>query len=393
MPRVDAQRRTIRVLTVVGTRPEVIKMAPVMAALEANRTFESVVCAIGQHREMLGQALDVFALLPQYERCVMRPRQSLARLTAVLTREIDDVVEDCRPDWILAQGDTTTVMTTALVAFYRGVRFGHVEAGLRTGDLQEPFPEEVNRRVADLIASVHFAPTPQARAALVAEGCDPDRIHVTGNTIVDALRMVADRPYDWRSGPLAAVDPDRPIVLVTVHRRESVGAKVRHICLAIADLARRFAPESVQFVCPVHLNPAVRDEVLATLSGQANVMLLPPLDYASLVQVMRRAQLILTDSGGIQEEAPSFGVPVLVLRDKTERPEGLATGLMQLVGTDRERIVRAATRLIGGPAESGLRKWCPNPYGDGHTAGRILSILERLSAVTTADELVASSHG
>ena len=378
----------LKVLSIVGTRPEVIKMAPVIRALEDSPVVESRVCAIGQHREMLQQALDVFAIAPDYERNVMRPNQSLAALTAALIHEIDAVVEESRPDWILAQGDTTTVMTAALTGFYRGIPFGHVEAGLRTGDLQHPFPEELNRRVADLTAAAYFAPTGRAAEALRREGVDPRRIHVTGNTIVDALHDVARRPYDWASGPLGRVDPERPLVLITAHRRESFGGPFRQLCQAIADLASRFA--HVQFVYPVHLNPNVREPVFDLLGRCANVLLLEPLDYVSLLQVMRRAQLVLTDSGGIQEEAPSFGVPVLVMRDATERPEGLATGLVRLVGTDRGRIGDAAAAVLSAcrPRSGELRS---SPYGDGHAASRIVAVITDAEAAIPA-ALEASSR-
>ena len=378
MPPADHRARVTTVLSVVGTRPEAIKMAPVIQALAGTPGFVARVCALGQHREMLHHALAVFDLRPDYHRDVMRPGQTLAGLTAALTHELDQVVEDCQPDWILAQGDTTTVMTAALVAFYRGVRFGHVEAGLRTGDLQRPFPEEVNRRIADLVASAWFAPTPHAREALLREGCDPGRIHVTGNTIVDALHAVVRRRYDWAGGPLARVNPDRPIVLVTAHRRESFGAPLRGICHAIAALARGFA--DVQFVYPVHLNPNVKGPVVDMLCGSDNIFLLEPLDYVSLVQVMRRAHVVLTDSGGIQEEAPSLGVPVLVLRDTTERPEGLASGLVRLVGTDPHRITSEARRVLLAPAAATRGMLRASPYGDGRAASRIVAALQDSTA-------------
>ena len=356
-------------------------MAPVIRALAAVESVESRVCAIGQHREMLQQALDVFTIRPDYERDVMRPNQRLAGLTASLIQEIDSVVEQDQPDWILAQGDTTTVMVAALIAFYRGIRFGHVEAGLRTGNLQHPFPEELNRRTADLVASAHFAPTERAAEALRREGIDPSRIHVTGNTIVDALQDVASRPYDWPSGPLRRVNPDRPMVLITAHRRESFGGPFRELCQAIADLASTFA--HVQFVYPVHLNPNVRAPVFDVLGQLANVSLLEPLDYVSLLQLMRRSQLVLTDSGGIQEEAPSFGVPVLVMRDTTERPEGLVTGLVRLVGTNRHRIGEAATAVLSVTARP-HREVRSSPYGDGHAASRIVAVITGVEAAVPA---------
>ena len=378
----------VKVLTIVGTRPEVIKMAPVIRALRATDGIDAQVCAVGQHREMLQQALDVFSIAPDYARDVMRTDQSLATLTAVLTQEIDAVVEDCRPDWILAQGDTTTVMVAALIAFYRRIKFGHVEAGLRTGDLQHPFPEELNRRVADLVATAYFAPTTRAAEALRREGVEPARIHITGNTIVDALHEVARRPFDWASSPLRRVNPDRPLVLITAHRRESFGGPFRQLCLAIRDLAVRFP--RVQFVYPVHLNPNVRAPVFDVLAGLDNVVLMEPLDYVSLIQLMRRAQLVLTDSGGIQEEAPSFGVPALVMRDTTERPEGLSTGLVRLVGTERRRITDASIPLLSA-CRATRGELCPSPYGDGQAAPRIAAIVKGVEAVTPA-ALETSAH-
>lgn len=360
-------------LTFVGTRPEAIKLAPVIKALARAEGVISEVCAVGQHREMLQQALDVFEIVPEYRCRVMRADQSLASLTGRLVVQMDRVVATASPDWILAQGDTTTVMVASLVAFYRGVRFGHVEAGLRTGHLRQPFPEELNRRVADLVASAYFAPTPGARAALLAEGCDPRQIYVTGNTIVDALYDVISRPYNWDRGPLAVLDPDDPLVLITAHRRESFGAPLSRLCAAISEIASRY-PE-VSFVYPVHLNPSVRRTVFELLGHRDNIVLLDPLDYASLVQLMRRARLVLTDSGGLQEEAPSLGVPVLVLRDRTERPEGLATGLVRLVGTEVGRIVAEAQAILDAApaARSGALR--DSPYGDGRAAARIVAVL------------------
>jgi UDP-N-acetylglucosamine 2-epimerase len=361
------------VLTFVGTRPEAIKLAPVIKALARAEGVISEVCAVGQHREMLQQALDVFEIVPEYRCRVMRPDQSLASLTARLAVQMDRVVAEASPDWILAQGDTTTVMVASLVAFYRGVRFGHVEAGLRTGHLRQPFPEELNRRIADLVASAYFAPTPGARTALLAEGCDSRLIYVTGNTIVDALHDVIARPYAWDRGPLAVLDPDAPLALITAHRRESFGAPLSRLCAAISEIASRY-PE-VRFVYPVHLNPSVRRTVLELLGHRDNIVLLEPLDYVSLVQLMRRARLVLTDSGGLQEEAPSLGVPVLVLRERTERPEGLAMGLVRLVGTEVKRIVAEAQAILDAAPAARRGALHDSPYGDGRAAARIVAVL------------------
>jgi UDP-N-acetylglucosamine 2-epimerase len=368
----------LTVLSVIGTRPEAIKMAPVVSELGrcADRV-RSRVCVTSQHREMLDQVLHLFDIRPDYDLDLMRADQALAELTANLFTGLDPIVAATRPDWVLAQGDTTTVLVAALVAFYRRIPFGHVEAGLRTGDLARPFPEEMNRRVADTVAGLLFAPTERARQALLAEGAAADDILVTGNTVIDALLTVAARPYDWRRGPLAGLPREARLVVVTAHRRESFGAPFRALCQAIRDLARQFAP-GVHIVYPVHLNPNVRAPVTEILGRIDNVHLLDPLDYESMVHLMNRATLILTDSGGIQEEAPSLGVPVLVLRDVTERPEAVEAGVVRVVGTAREPIVAAARRLLTDAAAHQAMATRVNPYGDGKAAARIVAaLLER----------------
>lgn len=369
----------IRVLTLIGTRPEAIKMAPVIAELERHRdSVRSVVCATGQHREMLDQAMAVFNLPADYDLDLMRPDQSLSQLTARLLEGLDGVVRQVRPDWILAQGDTTSVLAAALTAFYHRIPFGHVEAGLRTANIQCPFPEEVNRRLADAMAAVWFAPTERARQVLLCEGHPERDVILTGNTVVDALQQVLRQGYDWEGGPLAGVPQDRRLVLVTVHRRESFGEPLREICTALRQIADTFAGEGVHLVFPVHTNPNVLGPVRQMLSELANLSLLEPLDYPSLVHLLRRSVLVLTDSGGIQEEAPSLGVPVLVLRDTTERSEGVAAGFARLVGTKREPIVTAAISLLRNPAEYGKMVASGNPYGDGRAASRIVAaLLER----------------
>jgi UDP-N-acetylglucosamine 2-epimerase (non-hydrolysing) len=368
----------ITVLSVFGTRPEAIKMAPVIKELERYpQAIRSVICSVGQHRQMLDQVMDLFQLKPDYDLDLMEADQQLPRLTARLFAGLDTVIADVKPDWVLAQGDTTTVFVAAMNAFYRGVAFGHVEAGLRTGNRRQPYPEEVNRRIADLVADAYFAPTTRARDALIAEGSPERDIYVTGNTVIDALYETADRDYRWESGPLAPIPPERRLVLITAHRRESFGPPFRELCLAIRELAQEFADRHVHFVYPVHLNPNVRQPVMSLLSEIENVSLIEPLDYLSLVHLMKRSTLVLTDSGGIQEEAPAFQIPVLVMRDTTERPEGLATGLVKLVGTDRERIVEEARRVLAVPPPSTVGTRAPSPYGDGHAAKRIVSVLRR----------------
>jgi UDP-N-acetylglucosamine 2-epimerase len=364
------------VLSIIGTRPEAIKMAPVVKELQKHPDrVRSVVCATGQHRQMLDQVLDLFRIQPDVDLGVMQPNQSLSQLTASLFTGLDAVVGQMRPDWILAQGDTTTVMVSAIVAYYHQVRFGHVEAGLRTGDKRRPFPEEINRRLADAVADAFFAPTERARQALLREGTNDADIYVTGNTVIDALLDVAARPYNWSAGPLAGLPQGKRLVLITAHRRESFGQPFRDLCHAIRTLAVGFAAEGVHFVYPVHLNPNVRAPVNEILSGLGNVSLTEPLDYLSLVQLMKRATLILTDSGGIQEEAPSLGVPVLVMRDTTERPEGVEAGVVRLVGTQPDRIIGEARTLLREPAAHAAMASRANPYGDGKAAERIVSIL------------------
>jgi UDP-N-acetylglucosamine 2-epimerase (non-hydrolysing) len=365
-----------RILSVVGTRPEAIKMAPVVHELERFRErVQSLVCSTGQHREMLEQVFTLFGISPDYDLYLMRPDQGLSALTARMLEALDGVVAETRPDWILAQGDTTTVMVSALVAYYHRVRFGHVEAGLRTGDRYSPFPEEMNRRIADCLATLYFAPTERSRRSLLGEGVRADAIHVTGNTVVDALLSVADMPYDWSAGPLGGLPQDKRLVLVTAHRRESFGETFRGMCLALRELAEAFASDGVHFVYPVHLNPNVRRPVQELLAALPNFSLLEPLDYLSLVQLMKRSELVLTDSGGIQEEAPTFGVPVLVMRDTTERPEGVEAGVARLTGTERRRIVQEAGRVLGDADEHARMRKEVNPYGDGHAAERIVAAL------------------
>jgi UDP-N-acetylglucosamine 2-epimerase len=369
------------VLSIVGTRPEAIKMAPVLLELSRrHETFDSMLCSTGQHREMLRPIFALFHLTPRVDLDLMEPNQTLSRLTARLFESLDRVVLDLRPDWILAQGDTTTVLVASLVAYYHGIRFGHVEAGLRTGDLRRPFPEELNRCVADKSATLLFAPTEKSRQTLLGEGVEAKRIIVTGNTVIDALYQVAGMPFDWSSGPLGRLPLDKRLVLVTAHRRESFGEGFRDICLAIRDLADRYRSDGVHFVYPVHLNPNVRDPVNEILAGVAGVTLLEPLDYPALVHLMQRSTVVLTDSGGIQEEAPGLGIPVLVLRDTTERPEGVDAGSVKLVGTSRQRIFAETSRLLeNGNAREAMANGV-NPYGDGQAARRIVDAILASSA-------------
>lgn len=370
-------RKTVAVI--MGTRPEGIKMAPVVAALRHSDDLACTVVATGQHREMFQQVADQFGFPVDVDLAVMRPGQTLAGLTARLMEKIDGWLETGHPDLALVQGDTTTVLVAALACFYRAIPIGHVEAGLRTGDIWSPFPEEVNRRLASPIVSLHFAPTRAAEAALLKEGVDPDTIEVTGNTVIDALMMELaqqEKPEVRRaidealSGPLGRDWADVPSVLITGHRRENFGEGIRQICEAITALARRYPDH--RFVYPVHLNPNVKEHVDRLLGGLDNVRLIPPQGYRTFVALMAQARLVLTDSGGVQEEAPSLGKPVLVMRDTTERPEGVVAGTALLTGADARAIVAHATRLLTDRDAYAAMASARNPYGDGLAAERIL---------------------
>ncbi|GGA66946.1 UDP-N-acetylglucosamine 2-epimerase [Arenimonas soli] len=365
-------------MVVFGTRPEAIKMAPVVAALKATPGLETLVCVTAQHREMLDQVIELFDLQPDDDLDLMAPEQALPDLFARILTGMAAVLDARKPDLVLVHGDTSTALATALAAFYARVPVGHVEAGLRTGNLQAPWPEEANRRLTAPIAALHFAPTTRSRDNLVAENIPSGNIHITGNTVIDALLEVAGRiesdPGLARS--LAArfpfLDPGKRLVLVTGHRRENFGDGFEQMCLAIRDLAER---GDTQVVYPVHLNPRVQEPVNRILGDVGNVHLIEPQDYLPFVYLMSRAHLILTDSGGIQEEAPSLGKPVLVMRDTTERPEAVEAGTVRLVGTDRERIVGEAARLLDDAEAYAVMSRAHNPYGDGRSAERIAGII------------------
>lgn len=359
-----------RILCVVGTRPEAIKMAPVILALRAAPWAQVRVLATAQHRQMLDQVLEVFDIVPDIDMDIMRPNQSLPELTARLLGQLDGVLADERPDVLLVQGDTTTVMTAAMAAFYRRIAVGHVEAGLRTGDINNPFPEEMNRLVAGRLSRWHFAPTAGSRDNLLREGFDPASVHVTGNTVIDALMNVVDRDLP----PPAGVSPGERLVLVTAHRRENFGAPFREVCRAIRALAD--AHGDVRMLYPVHPNPNVAGVAREMLADHPRITLCEPLDYLPFVAAMKRADLILTDSGGVQEEAPALGKPVLVMRRETERPEAVAEGVVKLVGPDYDAIVGEAGRLLSDPVAYAAMAKGVSPYGDGKAASRIVSILQ-----------------
>ena len=366
----------LKVMTVIGTRPEAIKMAPVIKSLmNYSEQVESVVCVTGQHREMLDQALQIFGIVPDYDLNLMNPNQSLSLLTANLLTALDKVITTEKPDWLLVQGDTTTAMVASLVAFYHRVKLGHIEAGLRTNDKFQPYPEEINRRIADILADAYFAPTQNSRMNLIKEGVPSELIVVTGNTVIDALMMISQRVADRPLDPRICTDiKNRLLILVTVHRRESFGKPLEDICKAIAKIALCYQ-NKIQIVYPVHLNPNVRTTVNEVLSGIPNISLIEPVDYEELVSLMRNAYLILTDSGGIQEEAPSLNKPVLVLREATERPEAIESGAAKLIGTDPDKIFSETIRLIEEPKSYHKMSTAISPYGDGQASDRITQFL------------------
>jgi UDP-N-acetylglucosamine 2-epimerase len=368
----------LKVLSVFGTRPEAVKMAPVIARLQRTSGVESKVCVTAQHREMLDQVLSLFEITPDFDLNLMQPDQSLAELTAAIFSGLDGVIQAVRPDWVFVQGDTTTVLAASLLAYYHHVRVGHVEAGLRTGDKWQPFPEEMNRRVAGAVADLHFAPTERARSNLLAEGVPGERIVVTGNTVIDALQAIAARPYRFERGPLARLPADRRLILITAHRRENFGQPLESIFAALRSLAETYNGD-VHMVYPVHLNPHVQEPAHRVLGKVPNITLLEPLDYLPMVHLMKRAYLVLTDSGGIQEEAPALGTPVLVLREVTERPEALEAGTARLVGTDRDRIVAETRTLLDDARARDAMARAVNPFGDGHAAERIVEAVLRAS--------------
>jgi UDP-N-acetylglucosamine 2-epimerase (non-hydrolysing) len=366
----------LRVLSVFGTRPEAIKMAPVVHELERHPgEIVSRVCITAQHRELLDEVLELFAIEPDYDLDVMRPGQSPTAVAAEVMRGLEPVLAGERPDWVLVQGDTTTAAMGAIAAFYAGARVAHVEAGLRSHDPREPFPEELNRRLAAVSADLHLAPTGGAAENLLAEGVDQDAIVVTGNPVIDALHAANAMPAP-RLPELEAIPSGKRIVVVTTHRRESFGPPLERICSAIGRLVGRFP--DVQVVLPAHPNPSVRLTLEQHLPASPAISVIEPLGYRTMVELLHRAKLVLTDSGGLQEEAPSLGKPVLVLRDVTEREEGVTAGACRLVGTGADRIVAEASELLSSPDEYARMSAAINPYGDGRAAKRIVDALRGL---------------
>ena len=364
----------LKVLSIFGTRPEAIKMAPVVNRLAVTPDVDSLVCVTAQHRQMLDQVLDLFTITPDFDLDLMRPDQSLADLTATVIQGLDAVVSDTQPDWVLVQGDTTTVMAAGLLAYYHHVRVGHVEAGLRTGDKWQPFPEEVNRKVTGVVADLHFAPTEQARDNLLHEGVNPECIVITGNPVIDALYEIVERPYDFDHPVFQAIPEGRRLILVTAHRRENFGEPMERIFAALREIAERYR-EDVHLVYPVHPNPNVREPAHRALSGIPNLTLTEPLDYLPMAHLMKMAYLVLTDSGGLQEEAPALGTPVLVLRRVTERPEAVQAGTARLVGSDTKTIISESSKLLDDPEAHRAMAQAVNPFGDGRAAERIVHAL------------------
>ena len=348
-------------------------MAPIVRLLAQTAGVESRVCVTAQHRQMLDQVLSLFEVKPDYDLDLMRDDQSLAQLSAAIFINLDQVFTDFKPDWVLAQGDTTTVAMTCLLAYYHRIKFGHVEAGLRTHDKWQPFPEEINRRVAGVTADLHFAPTEWSKRNLLREGIAESIIKVTGNTVIDALQYVSRKPEPAEITKLITAKlKTNKLILVTAHRRENFGRPMEDICQALIELAKR---GDVEIMYPVHLNPNVQEPVHRLLKDKDHITLLPPLDYLPLVHLMKHAALILTDSGGIQEEAPAFGIPTLVLREVTERPEGVAAGTLKLVGTKSSVIFQEAKRLLDDESAYAEMAKAVNPYGDGHAAEKIIQAL------------------
>jgi len=366
----------IKVLSIFGTTRSNKNGAPVVKELEKHpEHVVSKVCVTAQHREMLDQVLDLFQIQPDFDLDLMQPNQSLSALTARVFTHLDPILMDEKPDLVLVQGDTTTVMAASLVSFYHRIKVGHVEAGLRTFDKWCPFPEEINRKIASVIADYHFAPTKISHDNLIKEGIREDSIFITGNPVIDALKMTAEMSYDFTKGPLAHIPWDKKIILVTAHRRENFGQPIRDICEAIKKIAEKYQ-DQIYIVYPVHLNPNILNPVHALLGDVKNVSLLEPLDYLPLVQLMKRSHLVLTDSGGIQEEAPGLGKPVLVLRQKTERPEAVEAGTVRLVGTDQEKIISEFSILMEDAEEYKKLSRAINPYGDGKSAQKIVDIIQ-----------------
>ena len=368
--------KNIKVLTIFGTRPEAVKMAPVVQTLKNKPGIELVVCVTAQHREMLDQVLSLFNIKPDIDLNLMKPNQTLAGLTAHIFENLDPVLANVKPDWVLVQGDTTTVMAAALNAFYRQVKIGHIEAGLRTHDKWQPFPEEINRKIAGVVADLHFAPTSFSKKNLLSEGVPEQHIKVTGNTVIDALRQIVNEPMPESIQTMleskGILSGEKQLVVVTAHRRENFGEPILQVCQALKKIANKYQ-DKIEIIYPVHLNPNIQKPVYRELSNVENIALIEPLEYLPLIHLLKNARIVLTDSGGIQEEATGLGIPTLVLREVTERPEGVEAGVLKLVGTDREVIVSEADKLLTDQKLYDAMANAANPFGDGRAAERIVN--------------------
>lgn len=366
--------KKIKVMSIFGTRPEAIKMAPLVKELESRNEIESIVCVTAQHREMLDQVLDTFKIKPDYDLNIMKQEQTLGDITIRALTGLEEVIKDSKPDIVLVHGDTTTTFAGALAAFYNQVAIGHVEAGLRTNDKYSPFPEEMNRQMVDCMTDMYFAPTELSKANLLKENIEEDKIYVTGNTAIDAMATTVDKNYtnpelDW-------IKPNEKMILLTAHRRENLGEPMRHIFKAIKRIVEEFS--DVKIIYPIHMNPKVREVANEIFEGMDRVHLIEPLEVFDFHNFQNKSYLILTDSGGVQEEAPSLGKPVLVLRDTTERPEGITAGTLKLVGTDEEAIYNETKKLLTNKEEYNKMAHASNPYGDGHACKRIVdAIIEK----------------
>lgn len=373
----------LKVLTIFGTRPEAIKLAPILVGLRQNSNIKSYSCVTAQHRQMLDQVLNIFDVVPDIDLNLMRSDQALSDLTARVMSAVDKVLCNINPDIVLVQGDTTTVMAAAMASFYRKIAVGHVEAGLRSGNIYSPFPEEMNRRAVSLIASYHFAPTEEARVSLLKEGIPEKNVYLTGNTVIDALKMITSRPCpDTVSSLLSKLNGPkssnpRKLILITAHRRENFGAGIENICRGLKKLVER--NNDIAILYPVHHNPNVKEPVSRMLGNIDRVVLCDPMEYDVMAHMMNASHIILTDSGGIQEEAPSLGKPVLVMRSETERPEGISAGVAKLVGTDVSAIIAETERLLHDEAHYRGMALTANPYGDGKSAARIVDIINTLN--------------
>ena len=372
----------LHILSIFGTRPEAVKMAPVVHRLAKLDEIESRVCVTAQHREMLDQALNLFNITPDIDLNLMESNQTLAELTSNIFKHLDPILVKLKPDWILIQGDTTTVMASALNAFYHKIKIGHVEAGLRTHDKWQPFPEEINRRVAGVVADLHFAPTEHSRRNLLKEGVQDWRIKVTGNTVIDALQWILKFPMPEEIKELLTkkkvLSGERKLIIITAHRRENFGEPIRNICHALKKIAGVYS-DRLELVYPVHLNPNIQKPVYDLLGNVPNITLMPPISYLPLIHLLKQAKLILTDSGGIQEEAAGLGIPSLVLREVTERPEGVKAGILKVVGTDADNIFNETQFLLENENAYKAMAHSANPYGDGHAAERISKALLNFS--------------